>query len=397
MKSKIHQSPEEKLAESQGQSVETLKSLVDKVDNSTKSIKDLNETVKDKGVEITGFTGVIKSQEATVEAIDALHESISDHRDVVSKLDEVKSASLINNKLLKEIRDKEEQVYPTKMEVTIPGLSLMKGEKGDIGERGPIGKTGEKGDKGDSGKNGIGIQGVPGKDGVDGKDSIVPGPKGDTGDDGSPDTPEDVVDKVNNSTTRINSKQIKGLDEVYKQVSKYGSNPQGKEYGGWTGGANAVNWRTSGTKISDFVTDINFGSGITATYANNGQINVSSSGGATTPTGTGFTHITAGVQDAASKLVDTADINASQVTYAKIQNVSTNNRLLGRATAGAGVVEEITLGTNLSLSGTTLNATGGGGVAWGAISGTLSAQTDLQTALNLKATKAFAIAMACAL
>ena len=35
-------------------------------------------------------------------------------------------------------------------------------------------------------------------------------------------------------------------------------------------------------------------------------------------------------------------------------------KLLGRGTAATGAVEEITLGTNLSLSGTTLNATGGG-------------------------------------
>ena len=40
--------------------------------------------------------------------------------------------------------------------------------------------------------------------------------------------------------------------------------------------------------------------------------------------------------------VSTSDIGNSQVTYAKIQNVSATDRILGRSTAGAGVVEEIT-------------------------------------------------------
>jgi hypothetical protein len=40
--------------------------------------------------------------------------------------------------------------------------------------------------------------------------------------------------------------------------------------------------------------------------------------------------------------VSTAKIQDAAVTYAKIQNVSTTDRLLGRSTAGAGVVEEIT-------------------------------------------------------
>ena len=40
--------------------------------------------------------------------------------------------------------------------------------------------------------------------------------------------------------------------------------------------------------------------------------------------------------------VDTAELKASAVTYSKIQNVSATDKLLGRSSAGAGVVEEIT-------------------------------------------------------
>jgi len=51
----------------------------------------------------------------------------------------------------------------------------------------------------------------------------------------------------------------------------------------------------------------------------------------------------------------------TQLNAKKTDSMATN-KLLGRGTAGTGAIEEITLGTNLSLSGSTLNASGGGSV-----------------------------------
>ena len=56
----------------------------------------------------------------------------------------------------------------------------------------------------------------------------------------------------------------------------------------------------------------------------------------------------------------TLTIDNDAVTYAKMQNVSAASKVLGRGDSGSGDVQEITLGTNLSITGTTLNAASGG-------------------------------------
>ena len=98
------------------------------------------------------------------------------------------------------------------------------------------------------------------------------------------------------------------------------------------------------TAISDG--DVATGGG-TATGTNTGDQTITLTGDVT-GTGTGSFATTI-----ANNAVTTAKVTDANVTYAKIQNVSATNRVLGRSTAGAGVIEEITVGGDLTQSGST--------------------------------------------
>ena len=58
--------------------------------------------------------------------------------------------------------------------------------------------------------------------------------------------------------------------------------------------------------------------------------------------------------------IDTTQLADDAVTFAKIQNLSIEDTILGRETAGAGAVEEIALGTGLAFNAGSLDVTGDG-------------------------------------
>lgn len=286
--SPIHFSPEQQTAHSSQQTFLAIKEATQKLQETIQAINALHEPLNDKSVESEEFSRVVQSLQDNSKVVASLSKDINNPELVVRKLEEVKSASLIANKLLKEISKKEipePKEFPKTMEVTIANVATLKGEKGDS----------IKGDKGDTPSKeellGLIQPLIPKvsdgktptkkellslikplipivKDGLDGI--------GINGKDGSPDTPDEVVTKVNGATVKINPEQIKGLKQAMQEIDRYGTNPMGYA----SGGANQTTMLANGTRISDYFTELNFSTGLTASYSN-GRITITSAGGNT--------------------------------------------------------------------------------------------------------------------
>ena len=124
---------------------------------------------------------------------------------------------------------------------------------------------------------------------------------------------------------------------------------------------------------SGSLTNTGTGFGLTATQILVG--NASNVAAAVTMTGdvtisnTGNTAVTANA-------ISTTEILNGTILYADIQNVSATNRILGRTTAGAGSMEELTTGVGLTMGGGSISvstvpvANGGTGTTNGSITGT---------------------------
>ena len=120
----------------------------------------------------------------------------------------------------------------------------------------------------------------------------------------------------------------------------------------------------SGTVANDTTTPaitIVLGAIVPTSVAATGTVTGTNVSGTTSGTNTGDQTITlTGDVGGSGTGSFAATIGANAVSYAKMQAISASSKLLGSSASGTAVAE-ITLGTNLSMTGSTLNAAGGGG------------------------------------
>lgn len=311
MKHSIHLTAEEKLAQNSHSGLSLAEQTNQKLDENTQAVKDLHTISKDRSETVLGFTGTIQKL-----------------NDVGTKLEEVKSASLITNKLLKDIHNKKtpeipKVEFPAIQKVEFPGIDLItiKGKDGVDGKTPsnerierlirpliPEVKDGKdyvltEKDKKDIAKS---IK-VPIVEKIIEKTEVIkeqPIVTNEIKEVALYEEADPLVEKINTSTKRINAERVKGLAEVIRQVDQIGSNPMGKEAGG---GGNVVRFLSNGVVVSAYVTEINFSTGITPTYAGNGRITLTAAGGSSTT-----------YQETPSGL-----INGSNTTYTVLNSITT--------------------------------------------------------------------------
>jgi hypothetical protein len=179
---------------------------------------------------------------------------------------ETLSSNQKTNELLQQAANKP---VPKEMQLATAFFSMLAGQDGKEGPEGPEGQQGPQGPQGPMGLKGDrGDRGETGFNGRDGAPGLA----------GSPDTPDEVVDKVNNSTKKIKTEKVQGLKEAIAQLNTIGNSPTGKD-GVDIGGGKTVRYLAGGSEVSAHVTELNFSTGLTATYAGDGRITLTAAGG----------------------------------------------------------------------------------------------------------------------
>lgn len=291
----IHSSPEEVHAYNAQETNAGVQNLRQSVENLHETAKGhaTSEDVKDTANRIDNLAEVTAANHPgeMVEKLDGVKEEGVSANEKLSNLEKNVSAT---NDLLQQltiaVKQKSLPVELVGMEQIViqgeqgiqgekgdAGIQGPKGDKGDVGPQGPIGLQGEKGQDakfmGPKGEHGLsGIPGRDGKDGLNGKD-------GKNGKDGTPDTPRQIATKLASlqGKDKLSYFALKDLPELFDPSHNLGGDKGG-------GGQDIRFNDSTGAQISAYVTALQFGTGVTPSYAN-GVITITASGGG----GTGIT------------------------------------------------------------------------------------------------------------